>query len=56
MELDGKNVLVTGGTGSFGKEFVKLVLQSHNSRKVIVFDSGRWLRDSAPVPSVVGLL
>lgn len=34
--LDGKSVLVTGGTGSFGKAFVKRALES-NARKVIVF-------------------
>lgn len=35
--LDGKTVLITGGTGSFGKAFVRRVLTSHNPRKVIVF-------------------
>ncbi len=34
--LDGKSVLVTGGTGSFGKAFVKRALESR-ARKVIVF-------------------
>lgn len=34
--LDGKTVLVTGGTGSFGKAFVEKALQS-NAKKVIVF-------------------
>ena len=34
--LDGKSVLVTGGTGSFGKAFVETALAS-NARKVIVF-------------------
>jgi UDP-N-acetylglucosamine 4,6-dehydratase len=34
--LDGKSVLVTGGTGSFGKAFVERALQS-KARKVIVF-------------------
>lgn len=35
--LDGKSVLVTGGTGSFGKKFVKKVLSETSVRKVIVF-------------------
>ena len=36
MELDGKNILITGGTGSFGRKFVKRVLKE-NIKKVIVF-------------------
>jgi UDP-N-acetylglucosamine 4,6-dehydratase/5-epimerase len=34
--LDGKSLLVTGGTGSFGRAFVECALQSR-ARKVIVF-------------------
>jgi len=34
--LDGKSVLITGGTGSFGKAFVDRALQS-KARKIIVF-------------------
>jgi UDP-N-acetylglucosamine 4,6-dehydratase/5-epimerase len=34
--LDGKSVLVTGGTGSFGKAFVQRALAT-NARRVIVF-------------------
>lgn len=35
--LDGKVVLVTGGTGSFGQRFTRMVLERHKPRKVIVF-------------------
>lgn len=35
--LEGKTVLVTGGTGSFGKAFVSRVLKDQNPKKVIVF-------------------
>ena len=35
--LKGKVVLVTGGTGSFGKQFVKTVLKCHTPRKLIIF-------------------
>ena len=35
--LDDKTVLVTGGTGSFGKAFVRAVLEHSSARKLIVF-------------------
>ncbi|MGH3050189.1 MAG: UDP-N-acetylglucosamine 4,6-dehydratase (inverting) [Gaiellaceae bacterium] len=35
--LDGKTILVTGGTGSFGHAFVETVLASHDPRRLIVF-------------------
>ncbi|MDB5901795.1 MAG: flagellin modification protein FlmA [Betaproteobacteria bacterium] len=35
--LDGKSVLVTGGTGSFGKRFIKTVLDEHSPKRLIVF-------------------
>lgn len=37
MELDDKVVLVTGGTGSFGKAFVKTVCERYTPRKLIIF-------------------
>jgi len=35
--LDGKSVLVTGGTGSFGKSFVNSILDETGVRRVVVF-------------------
>ena len=35
--LDGKVVLITGGTGSFGQEFAKKILAGHNPHKVIIY-------------------
>ena len=35
--LDDRSVLVTGGTGSFGKRFVKALLERHTPRRVVVF-------------------
>lgn len=32
-----KTVLVTGGTGSFGKKFTKIVLSKYNPKKLIIF-------------------
>src|SRR5690606_24286865 len=35
--LDGKSILVTGGTGSFGRKFIRAVLDRTEARRVIVF-------------------
>jgi UDP-N-acetylglucosamine 4,6-dehydratase (inverting) len=35
--LDQKSILVTGGTGSFGKRFITTVLERHDPAKIIVF-------------------
>ena len=35
--LDGKNVLVTGATGSFGKRFVRHVLDHHKPARLVIF-------------------
>ncbi len=35
--LDGKSILITGGTGSFGKKFVEVVLRDFKPRRLIVF-------------------
>jgi len=37
LDLDGKVILVTGGTGSFGRRFVETVLSRHAPRKLIVY-------------------
>lgn len=37
MNLDDKVILITGGTGSFGKKFVEVVLHRYQLRKAIVF-------------------
>ncbi len=36
-DLKGANILVTGGTGSFGKAFIRHVLEHHAPRRVVVF-------------------
>ncbi len=36
-DLDGKSILVTGGTGSFGKAFIRRVLDQYDPKRVIVF-------------------
>jgi len=37
LNLNGKAILVTGGTGSFGKAFIKTVLEKYKIRRCIVF-------------------
>ena len=34
--FEGKVVLVTGGTGSFGQKFVKMTLDKFNPKKLII--------------------
>lgn len=40
--LDGKTILVTGGTGSFGNEFVRFVLENYDPKKVIVYSRDEY--------------
>jgi UDP-N-acetylglucosamine 4,6-dehydratase/5-epimerase len=35
--LDNKNLLVTGGTGSFGKRFIATVLEQHSPSRIVIF-------------------
>jgi UDP-N-acetylglucosamine 4,6-dehydratase len=37
MDLNDRVVLVTGGTGSFGKHFVRQVIEQYRPRKLIIF-------------------
>ena len=37
MKWNDKVVLVTGGTGSFGKKFIEIMLKEYNPAKIIVF-------------------
>lgn len=37
MTIDDATILVTGGTGSFGKKFIAELLRNHSAKKVIVF-------------------
>lgn len=35
--FNNKNILITGGTGSFGKKFIKILLEKYKPNKVIVY-------------------
>jgi UDP-N-acetylglucosamine 4,6-dehydratase (inverting) len=36
-DLEGKNILLTGGTGSFGSRFVPMTLERYNPKKLVIF-------------------
>lgn len=40
--IDGKTVLVTGGSGSFGRRFAEIALKMHNPAKVIVYSRDEY--------------
>jgi UDP-N-acetylglucosamine 4,6-dehydratase len=35
--FDGKSILITGGTGSFGRSFTKIVLERYRPRRLIIY-------------------
>jgi len=35
--LNNKNILITGGTGSFGKQFVRTILKKYQPNKIIIY-------------------
>jgi UDP-N-acetylglucosamine 4,6-dehydratase len=35
--LNNKNILITGGTGSFGKKFISILLKRFNPKKIIIY-------------------
>ncbi len=37
MDWTNQNILVTGGTGSFGKKFTELMLQEYHAKKIVIF-------------------
>ncbi|USF26725.1 UDP-N-acetylglucosamine 4,6-dehydratase (inverting) [Firmicutes bacterium ASF500] len=40
--LNGKAILITGGTGSFGNHFIKHVLQHYKPRKIVVYSRDEY--------------
>ena len=40
--LDGKTILITGGTGSFGKRFVTRIFEAYNPKKVIIYSRDEY--------------
>jgi len=44
MTLEGKTLLITGGTGSFGKKFAEVVLKEHVPKAIRIFSRGELLQ------------
>jgi len=42
MSIDNKVILITGGTGSFGKKFAKRILEDFNPKKVIIYSRDEY--------------
>ena len=40
MIFNNKTILVTGGTGSFGKKFTQMILDNYDVKKLIIFSRG----------------
>ena len=32
-----KNIMITGGTGSFGRKFIEIILKKYKPKKIIVY-------------------
>ena len=37
ISLDGRSILVTGGTGSFGQKFVEMVLRRYKPKRLAIY-------------------
>jgi len=44
-EMENKTILITGGTGSFGKAFIGEVIEKYNFKKIIVFSRDEFKQD-----------
>ena len=44
MLIKNKTILVTGGTGSFGRSFIKFLIKNHNPKNIIVYKQF-WYND-----------
>ncbi len=42
MNINGKSILVTGGTGSFGREVTQVLLEQYKPRKIVIFSRDEY--------------
>jgi len=40
--INNKSILITGGTGSFGREFVRTILRDYNPKRIIIYSRDEW--------------
>ena len=40
--LNDKTILITGGTGSFGKKFIEMIFANYSPKKVIIFSRDEY--------------
>ncbi|WP_409068651.1 UDP-N-acetylglucosamine 4,6-dehydratase (inverting) [Clostridium sp. FAM 1755] len=43
--LENKVILITGGTGSFGKKFTEIILEEYNPKKIIIYSRDEFKQD-----------
>lgn len=43
--LNDKSILITGGTGSFGKKFTEMILEKYNPKKIIIYSRDEFKQD-----------
>lgn len=43
--LNNKAILITGGTGSFGKKFTKMILERYNPKKIVIYSRDEFKQD-----------
>ncbi len=43
--LNDKSILITGGTGSFGKDFTKNILNNYNIKRIVIFSRDEFNQD-----------
>lgn len=43
--LNNKTILITGGTGSFGKMFTKIILERYDPKKIIIYSRDEFKQD-----------
>jgi UDP-N-acetylglucosamine 4,6-dehydratase len=42
LDWHASTVMVTGGTGSFGREFARIMMREHHPRKLIIYSRDEW--------------
>lgn len=43
--MNGKTILITGGTGSFGKKIVEMLLEQYETKKIIIYSRDEFKQD-----------